>query len=83
MNKKWYLYVNALSSLGSRMNLIACSALIFTFEHSAYWMTAFFVARQLGGMLFSPLAGVLADRMDRRRTMIASDLGAGLAILAI
>lgn len=83
MNKKWYLYVNALSSLGSRMNLIACSALIFTFEHSAYWMTAFFVARQLGGMLFSPLAGVLADRMDRRRTMIVSDLGAGLAILAI
>ncbi|MGG4447345.1 MFS transporter [Brevibacillus porteri] len=83
MNKKWYLYVNALSSLGSRMNLIACSALIFTFEHSAYWMTAFFVARQLGGMLFSPLAGMLADRMDRRRTMIVSDLGAGLAILAI
>ncbi|WP_429841485.1 MFS transporter [Brevibacillus sp. FIR094] len=83
MNKKWYLYVNALSSLGSRMNLIACSALIFTFEHSAYWMTAFFVARQLGGMLFSPLAGMLADRMDRRRTMIASDLGAGLAILVI
>ncbi|UED76142.1 MFS transporter [Brevibacillus sp. DP1.3A] len=83
MNKKWYLYVNALSSLGSRMNLIACSALIFTFEYSAYWMTTFFVARQLGGMLFSPLAGILADRMDRRRTMIASDLGAGLAILAI
>ncbi|ASJ57615.1 arabinose ABC transporter permease [Brevibacillus formosus] len=83
MNIKWYLYVNALSSLGSRMNLIACSALIFTFEHSAYWMTAFFVARQLGGMLFSPLAGILADRMDRRRTMIASDMGAGLAILAI
>ncbi|CAI8935793.1 Arabinose efflux permease family protein [Brevibacillus sp. IT-7CA2] len=83
MNKKWYLYVNALSSLGSRMNLIACSALIFTFEHSAYWITAFFVARQLGGMLFSPLAGILADRMDRRRTMIASDMGAGLAILVI
>ncbi|NQF15055.1 MFS transporter [Brevibacillus sp. HB1.3] len=83
MNHKWYLYVNALSSLGSRMNLIACSALIFTFEHSAYWMTAFFVARQLGGMLFSPLAGILADRMDRRRTMIASDMGAGLAIVAI
>lgn len=83
MNHKWYLYVNALSSLGSRMNLIACSALIFTFEHSAYWMTAFFVARQLGGMLFSPLAGILADRMDRRRTMIISDMGAGLAIVAI
>ena len=28
MNVKLYLYVNALSSLGSRMDLIACSALI-------------------------------------------------------
>lgn len=41
MNMKKYLYVNALSSLGSRMDLIACSALIFTFEHSAFWLMAF------------------------------------------
>lgn len=78
-----YLYVNALSALGSRMDLIACSALIFTFEHSAFWLTAFFVARQIGGILFSPIAGVLADRVDRRRAMIASDAGAGLALMAI
>ncbi|MDF2684683.1 MAG: arabinose transporter permease [Brevibacillus sp.] len=65
------------------MDLIACSALIFTFEHSAFWLTAYFVARQVGGILFSPIAGVLADRMDRRRMMIASDVGAGLAVLAI
>ncbi|KZE54015.1 arabinose ABC transporter permease [Brevibacillus parabrevis] len=83
MNMKKYLYVNALSSLGSRMDLIACSALIFTFEHSAFWLMAFFVARQVGGMLFSPFAGILADRMDRRQAMIASDIGAGLALLAI
>lgn len=83
MNVKHYLYVNALSSLGSQMDLIACSALIFTFEHSAFWLTAFFVARQVGGMLFSPFAGMLADRMDRRHAMIASDIGAGLALLAI
>ncbi|WP_312110569.1 MFS transporter [Brevibacillus reuszeri] len=83
MNVKIYLYVNALSSLGSRMDLIACSALIFTFEYSAYWLTAFFVMRQVGGMLFSPIAGMLADRLDRRKVMIASDFGAGLAVLMI
>jgi MFS family permease len=82
-NATWYLYVNALSSLGSRMDLIACSALIFTFEHSAYWLTAFFVARQVGGILFSLVAGILADRVDRRWAMLASDVGAGLAILSI
>lgn len=83
MNVQSYLYVNALSSLGSRMDLIACSALIFTFEHSAYWLTAFFVMRQVGGMVFSPFAGMLADKLDRRKAMIISDLGAGFAVLAI
>lgn len=82
-NVTWYLYVNALSSLGSRMDLIAISALIFKFEHSAYWLTAFFVARQAGGILFSLAAGMLADRVDRRKAMMASDVGQGLAILAI
>lgn len=81
--KKAYLYVNALSSLGSRMDLIATSALIFTFSNSVYWLSAFFVARQLGGMLFSMVAGVLADRVDRRRAMLVSDMGAGLAILSV
>ncbi|QRG70786.1 MFS transporter [Brevibacillus choshinensis] len=83
MQMKTYLYVHALSSLGSRMDLIACSALIFTFDHSAFWLMAFFVARQAGGILFSLAAGVLADRVDRRRAMIASDIGAGLAVLSI
>lgn len=83
MKLQSYLYVNALSSLGSRMDLIACSALIFTFEHSAYWLTAFFVMRQVGGMVFSPFAGMLADRLDRRKAMIISDLGSGIAVLAI
>ncbi|RPI34759.1 MAG: MFS transporter, partial [Chloroflexota bacterium] len=34
-------------------------------------------------ILVSPLAGVLADRWDRRRAMILSDCGAGLTTLAI
>ncbi|MGG3885566.1 MFS transporter [Brevibacillus panacihumi] len=80
---KGYLYVNALSSLGSRMDLIASSALIFTFADSVYWLSAFFVARQIGGMMFSMAAGILADRMDRRRAMLISDIGAGLAILLV
>jgi MFS family permease len=32
-------------------------------------------------VLFSPLAGVLADRWNRRTAMITSDFGAGLAVL--
>ncbi|MEJ8546907.1 MFS transporter [Brevibacillus borstelensis] len=82
-SKQLYVYVNAVSDLGSRMDLIAFSALIFTFENSAMWLTAFFLARQVGGLLFSLAAGVVADRFDRRKAMIASDLGSGLMIAAV
>jgi MFS family permease len=40
------------------------------------------VAVQAPMVILSPLAGVLADRWDRRTAMIVSDLGAGLAVLA-
>jgi len=39
------------------------------------------VAFQAPQIIFSPLAGVLADRWDRRTAMIVSDFGAGLAVL--
>ena len=34
-------------------------------------------------VVFSPVAGVLVDRFDRKRMMIASDLGAGLSTVAL
>ena len=37
----------------------------------------------LPGILFSPVAGALADRWDRRWTMILSDSGSALATLSI
>lgn len=37
----------------------------------------------LPGVLVSPLAGALVDRWDRRRAMILSDAGSGVALLGI
>jgi len=37
----------------------------------------------LPGILFSPIAGALVDRWDRRRAMMLSDAGAGLCTLAM
>ena len=36
-----------------------------------------------GYVLVSPLAGVIVDRLDRRRVMIVADLGAGLMTVAV
>ncbi len=84
---KWkqqlYLYVNGLSDLGSRMDLIAFSALIFTFDNSPFWLMAFFVARQIGGILASLFAGVVADRVDRRCAMLTSDWLSGVAVASV
>jgi MFS family permease len=44
-------------------------------------LLSFFIA--LASIAVAPLAGVLADRWNRRWVMILSDLGAGLSILAL
>ncbi|MGC5327226.1 MFS transporter [Brevibacillus sp. SYSU BS000544] len=83
MKKQVYLYVNGLSDLGSRMHLIAVTALLLTFENPAFWLMAFFVARQVGGLLSSVVAGIVADRYDRRRLMMISDIVCGSALTSI
>lgn len=83
MKKQWFVYVNGLSDLGSRMQLVAMTGLVLTFENSALWLTVFFAARQVGGILTSLYAGVLADRMDRRKLMMISNVLCGLAIASV
>src|SRR5690606_23376202 len=40
-----------------------------------------FVLRMLAPFLVSPIAGVVADRYDRKRVLIAADLGRALVLL--
>lgn len=63
------------SQLGDWFNLIASAALVADLTDTAGTAISFlFLARFLPLFLFSPLAGVLADRYDRRHVMIVSDL---------
>ena len=41
------------------------------------------ISRLVPGLLFGALAGVLADRMDRKRTMVISDIGRAVLVLAL
>jgi len=63
-----------LSSIGSWAAGIAVSYYVYRRTGSAVWLagTLFFTFGVAG--FFSPLAGKIADRYDRRRVMIASDL---------
>jgi MFS family permease len=75
-NKNYrYLWFGALiSQLGDWFNLIASAALVANLTDTGTAISYLFLARFLPLFLFSPLAGVFADRYDRRHVMIVSDL---------
>lgn len=72
-----------LSGIGSWAAGISVSYYVFRQTGSAVWVagTLFFTFGVSG--LFSPLAGKIADRYDRRLVMIASDLGAAACWLVL
>ena len=69
------------SQLGDWFNLIASAALIARLTDTGAAISFLFLARFLPLFLFSPLAGVLADRYERRHIMIASDVLRAITVL--
>ena len=87
----------SLSSLGDWLSILALTALAaeLTGKHTAGESTAGAMATQsaaIGGvwlatllpaLLLGPVAGAIADRLDRRMTMIIGDVVRGLLFLSI
>jgi MFS family permease len=78
----------AVSQAGDWLYNVALLAFVFERTHSAGWVAATTAARVLPIVLLAPLGGALADRWDRRRTMVVSDVlragcMLGLAALAV
>lgn len=70
-------YTTALSSLGDWLGLLATTALATsladTYQGQNYALGFVLVVRLLPSIVLGPLAGIFADRFDRRRTMVLSD----------
>jgi MFS family permease len=62
------------SEVGDHFNSIAVLSLTLHLTGSGLAVGAVMIARVLPAILAGPIAGVLLDRMDRRRIMILSDL---------
>jgi len=62
------------SEVGDQFNNIAVFALAMALTRSGLVVTGIMLARAIPAVTIGPLAGVLLDRFDRRRIMIASDL---------
>ena len=62
------------SEIGDNFNNIAVFALAMQLTHSGLVVMGVMLSRAIPAITIGPLAGVLLDRFDRKRIMIASDL---------
>jgi MFS family permease len=62
------------SEIGDNFNNIAVFALAMQLTHSGLVIMGVMLSRAIPAITVGPLAGVLLDRFDRKRIMIASDL---------
>lgn len=78
----------SLSSLGDWLGLLAITAMAaeLTTDSSAdqnYAVAGVFILRLIPAVLFAPIAGVVADRLDRRITMVVCDIGRAALFISI
>ncbi len=62
------------SEIGDHFNSIAVLSLALHLTGSGFTVGAVMIARVLPAILAGPVAGVVLDRLDRRKVMLASDL---------
>jgi MFS family permease len=73
----------AVSRSGDILYNVAIVVVVLERSHDAAYLAALSVARLLPVVVVGPVAGALADRMDRRRLMVAADLGRLLLMLLL
>jgi MFS family permease len=69
------------SEIGDHFNNIAVFSLVLANTRSGLVVAGIMLSRALPAVLAGPIAGVLLDRLDRKRVMIASDLIRALVAL--
>jgi MFS family permease len=69
------------SLLGDWFNLIASASLIATLTQSGVAVGGLFVIRMLAPFLISPVAGVFADRYNRKRLLVLTDISRAVIVL--
>ncbi|GEM88511.1 MFS transporter [Meiothermus granaticius] len=68
------LWATAFSSLGSQFTVLALSVAVFTATGSVASLAGIWAVRVASRLLLQPFTGALADRWDRRRTLVGGYL---------
>lgn len=80
-NFRFLWFGQIVSLLGDWFNLIASAALIAELTESGVAIGSLFVVRMLAPFIVSPIAGVAADRYNRKWLLILADLGRAVTVL--
>ena len=72
-----------ISQLGDWFNAVAVYALLLDLTHSATAVAIAMIVQNLPIALVGPIAGIVVDRVDRRRLMVAADVVRGSLILVL
>ena len=73
-NYLWLWLVVVLTNTGSWTFTLAVTWQVYDLTHSSFWSGAMMFASLMPNVIGAPLAGVLADRFDRRRLVFVSIL---------
>ena len=80
-NFKYLWYGQMVSLFGDWFNLIASASLVASLTGSGLAVGGLFVVRMLAPFLISPLAGVAADRYNRKKLLILTDVVRAVVVL--
>jgi DHA3 family macrolide efflux protein-like MFS transporter len=85
MNRRFALVWGGqlLSIVGSSLTWFVLAVWVYQVTGSVSQLALVTAARTVPGIVLAPLAGVISDRMDRRRLLILANLGAGLPVFVV
>jgi MFS family permease len=82
-NYRRYISGQSISLIGTWMQMTAQSWLVLSLTHSSTDLGLIIALQTLPVLLLAPYGGVIADRIDKRRLMIALQTAMGLQALAL
>src|SRR5947209_12009685 len=82
-NYRRYYGGQAISLIGTWMQMTAQSWLVLTLTHSGAVLGVIIALQTLPVLLLAPYGGVIADRVDKRKTMVALQAAMGLQALIL
>ena len=82
-NYRRYYSGQSISLIGTWMQMTAQAWLVLTLTHSSTWLGVVIALQTLPVLVLGPYGGVIADRVDKRKLMMALQSAMGLQALAL